>query len=210
MASAEIIQCPSCRHPVRVPESLLGQPVRCPECKAYFAAPTRAADGRLGEPELLSDAPPAVEPAGPRPPGAPNPLLVPGLFLLLVGVIGAAVNGYQASQWFIDKDAAAKDRMERLKKVGELIKQPINEDQAKEIIQAQQPTEVVVAALSFLPIFGAIAMLMVRGWVVAVIGSCVAMINLGNCCCLIGLPTGIWCLVKLFDPQIRPLFSQPG
>ena len=52
---AEIIPCPACRHDVRVPESLFGQPVRCPACKAYFVAPTRDAHGILGNAELLAD-----------------------------------------------------------------------------------------------------------------------------------------------------------
>jgi hypothetical protein len=207
---AEVIECPSCRHPVRVPESLFGQPVRCPECKAYFTAPVRDAAGNMGRPELLTDAPaPTVAPAPTqRPLAGQSPLFVPALCLLLVGLIGTAVNGYQAAQWFIDKDAAERDRFARLEQVGKLINRPIDEAQAKQVVQVQRPTETVVAVLSILPILGALAMLWLRGWALAVIGSGVAIINFGNCCCLIGLPTGIYCLVKLFDPQIRPLFRQ--
>jgi predicted Zn finger-like uncharacterized protein len=50
------VTCPSCRRPLRVPESLLGQTVKCPSCQHTFAAP-----------DSLDEAPP------PRPPPPPEP-----------------------------------------------------------------------------------------------------------------------------------------
>jgi hypothetical protein len=206
--SAETIECPSCRHPVRVPESLFGQPVRCPECKAYFTAPTRDAEGKMGAAEVLAELPPQpVTPIKQRPPISQSPVFLPGLFLLLVGLIGFGVNGYKAAQWFIDKDATEKNRLELMDKVGELTKQQFAPDQKKSAVEALRIIEIVDGFLSFIPILGALAMIGMRMRWLAIVGCIVAMINIGNLCCLIGLPTGIWCLVKLLDPEVRPLFS---
>jgi predicted Zn finger-like uncharacterized protein len=54
------IKCPSCSAPLRVPESMLGQTVRCPQCQSTFTAGVAEEPGREGI---------AAEPApGPRPP----------------------------------------------------------------------------------------------------------------------------------------------
>jgi hypothetical protein len=55
---AEIIQCPSCREKVQVPESFAGRHVQCPVCSATFMAPAanapppvqRPADAYIEEP----------------------------------------------------------------------------------------------------------------------------------------------------------------
>jgi hypothetical protein len=57
----EIISCPACQRKLQVPESLLGQDVRCPTCGATFVA--RLAD----EPQ------PAPHAAAPPPRWAPEP-----------------------------------------------------------------------------------------------------------------------------------------
>jgi hypothetical protein len=206
---AETIECPSCRHQVRVPESLFGQPVRCPECKAYFTAPTRDAEGRMGAAEVLAELPPRpVTPVKQRPPISQSPVFLPALFLLLVGVLGVGVNGYMVSQWFVDRVAAENNRLAVVEQFSKIMKQPFDRDQAKANLNAFRTAEFVVFGLSCITSIGALAMLTMRLRWLAVLGSIVAMINVANFCCLIGLPTGIWCLVKLYDPDIRPLFSQ--
>jgi hypothetical protein len=34
------------------------------------------------------------------------------------------------------------------------------------------------------------------------------MINIGTCCCIIGLPAGIWSLVILLQPDVSKAFDQ--
>ncbi len=114
--ASEVIPCPACRHDVRVPESLFGQPVRCPSCKAYFTAPTRDSQGILGSAELLPGAPvPEVLAVGSDLSTAKASLFVPSLLLLLVGVIGTTVNGTMAAMLFVKLDdvvAAGKKAVE--------------------------------------------------------------------------------------------------
>jgi hypothetical protein len=61
-----LISCPSCPQKLRVPEELLGRPVKCPKCGMIFDAPSHAGD---------------TDPAGVpgSPPGEPPPSgLTPG------------------------------------------------------------------------------------------------------------------------------------
>jgi hypothetical protein len=86
---ATILSCPSCANPLRVPDELLGQKVRCPTCSDVFAAPAApepATEERKGEeppasaaanagkgwnelPLELSLDEPSKPPPGPQPPG---------------------------------------------------------------------------------------------------------------------------------------------
>jgi predicted Zn finger-like uncharacterized protein len=43
--AAELISCPHCQKKLRVPENLLGQPVKCPTCSQVFTADPKAASG---------------------------------------------------------------------------------------------------------------------------------------------------------------------
>ena len=56
-----VVTCPACQQKARVPESMLGQPVKCPACGATFGAP--------GEPPATElAASPTPEPPPDRPP----------------------------------------------------------------------------------------------------------------------------------------------
>jgi predicted Zn finger-like uncharacterized protein len=57
----QIIHCPSCNRPLRVPDDLLGRPVRCPSCSTEFTA---VGNGGAAPPEARdeSGAGPAREP----------------------------------------------------------------------------------------------------------------------------------------------------
>jgi hypothetical protein len=56
------VTCPACQRPLRVPETLLGQMVKCPSCSHTFAAP-----------DSLEDAPPPRRPPPPQPEPPPPP-----------------------------------------------------------------------------------------------------------------------------------------
>ena len=211
--SAEIIPCPACRHDVRVPESLFGQPVRCPACKAYFTAPTRDAQGILGTAELLADAP-VVAPMsrlddGPQARLDQSPIFVPAILLLLVGIIGSLVNGIQVYQTVANPEAAKAQVMEGMKKAAEILKQEIKQEQDDQAVEVAPSLQLSAFLISLVPLVGAIAMLRMRGWWLALFGSLGALVDVGSCCCLIGAPVGIYCLIKLCDPQIRAMFRRP-
>ncbi len=208
--SSEVIPCPACRHPVRVPESLFGQRVRCPSCKSHFVAPTRNADGLMGEPELLTeDAVPVVErPRIPIRAEDGNPVFIPAMFLLLVGIIGSIVNGFAAYSTFNDPEGAKQRAIAGAKQAAEIMKTPFDADFADKMAANLPAIYGAVFGLSLLTLLGAAAMFLGRGWGFCVLGSCVAMINAGTCCCIIGMPVGIYCLIKLLDPEIRAYFRR--
>jgi len=64
----------------------------------------------------------------------------------------------------------------------------------------------VIAALNGFVLFGAIKLLRLRNYGVAMAASIVAMLPC-QCCCLFGLPFGIWALVTLIKPEVKSQFS---
>jgi hypothetical protein len=208
--AAEVIPCPACRHDVRVPESLFGQPVRCPACKAYFTAPTRDAAGILGQAELLAEAPRLLPPNSdaPRSTMDQSPIFVPAILLLLVGIVGAAVNGIQAYQTFSDPEGSKARVTEVMKKFAEITKQEFKQEMADQVAETQPAVVLTAFFVSLVPLAGAVAMLRMQAWWLSILGSIFALFDFGSCCCLFGAPVGIYCLIKLFDPEIRAMFRQ--
>jgi hypothetical protein len=64
----------------------------------------------------------------------------------------------------------------------------------------------VIAALNGFVLFGAIKLLRLRNYGVAMAASIVAMLPC-QCCCLFGLPFGIWALVVLNRPEVKSQFG---
>jgi hypothetical protein len=61
--------------------------------------------------------------------------------------------------------------------------------------------------LNLLILLGGIQMFRFRTWGLAVAASGLAMVNFGSCCCLPGIPIGIWSLVILLMPEVRAAFQ---
>lgn len=63
-------------------------------------------------------------------------------------------------------------------------------------------------AINGLVVFGALQMKNRKNWGLAVAAAVIAMIPCFNsCCCLLGLPAGIWSLVILMKPEIKAQFT---
>ena len=56
-------------------------------------------------------------------------------------------------------------------------------------------------------LFGGIQMVRIKTWTVALAASIVSMLNFGSCCCLIGMPIGIWALVILLMGDVKRAFE---
>jgi hypothetical protein len=56
-------------------------------------------------------------------------------------------------------------------------------------------------------IAGAVQMLRFRTWALGLVASIMAMINIGTCCCVIGLPIGIWSLIILLQQDVKKAFE---
>ena len=52
-----------------------------------------------------------------------------------------------------------------------------------------------------------VQMMKLQSWGLAVTGSVLAMINVGSCCCVLGIPVGIWSLMVLASPDVITVFS---
>jgi len=63
-----------------------------------------------------------------------------------------------------------------------------------------------IAALNGFVLFGAIKMLRLQNHTIAVIAAVVAMLPC-QCCCVLGLPFGIWALVALNKPEVKSQFT---
>jgi hypothetical protein len=68
-------------------------------------------------------------------------------------------------------------------------------------------SSLVGLAIAGFIIYGASKMKDLLAWGVAVAASIVAMIPCVSPCCVLGLPIGIWCLVVLFDQQVKSAFN---
>ena len=55
-------------------------------------------------------------------------------------------------------------------------------------------------------ITGGIMMTRFSSWGLALTASILAMLNFGNCCCLLGLPIGIWATVVLSSEDVKAAF----
>jgi hypothetical protein len=64
----------------------------------------------------------------------------------------------------------------------------------------------LIAALNGFVLFGAIKMLRLQSHGLAMAASIVAMLPC-QCCCLLGLPFGIWALVVLNKPEVKSQFG---
>src|SRR5262245_24311418 len=52
-----------------------------------------------------------------------------------------------------------------------------------------------------------VQMMKLQSWGMAVTGSVLAMVNVGSCCCVLGIPVGIWSLAVLASPDVITIFS---
>lgn len=62
------------------------------------------------------------------------------------------------------------------------------------------------AAMNLIVFLGGVAMLNQRMYGLALAASILAMFSFDNCCCLLGLPAGIWSLMVLSKPEVKALF----
>jgi hypothetical protein len=143
----------------------------------------------------------------------------PGVFLLIVGLINVviAIRSIQVGIIFLQRQMSPQE-LEQAKKdfeerVADLNRQrqaqgqpPISFEEAMDFMgELMLKGGYVVLGGGMVVVVGGLAMLLMWGYVMAVIGSIVALIPLisPSCCLIFGLPVGIWCLVVLFSDTVR-------
>jgi hypothetical protein len=62
--------------------------------------------------------------------------------------------------------------------------------------------------VSLLILLGGIQMLRSKSWGLALTASILSMVNIVSCCCIIGLPIGIWSLVVLLAADVKQHFAR--
>src|SRR5271168_4854198 len=88
------IHCPSCRFQLRLPTDLYGSEVECPQCHGRFTAPVPVARPAAVRPPPGREYDAVGQPAGGEYDYAPttNPVAAPGIALLIMSVLGIAVD----------------------------------------------------------------------------------------------------------------------
>jgi hypothetical protein len=136
------------------------------------------------------------------PPGGPqaikNKVMPPAVAMIVAAVIGLAVTvfnfAYSFQEPVIDPNLP-----------------PFWQDAMK---GSTGPTASIVQAafmlVNVLIIFGAAQMLRCRMWGLALMAAILSMINAGGCCCILGLPFGIWSVVVLSQPDVKQAFAARG
>ena len=153
---------------------------------------------------------PAYDPYREGGPPRTNPAQMPGIFLLIVGIINLLLAGYlvlNAVTIQALSDAEFEQYMtDTYTRAGR---------QAPAVDWRTVKSPVVVsffawAAVSFVAsiviILGAVKMMTLRSYGLAMTGAVLSMIPLISCCCLGGQGIGIWALVVLLKPEVKAMF----
>jgi hypothetical protein len=126
----------------------------------------------------------------------------PALALIVTGGLGIAVNLLKVFLWF-----AMPDQMQR--NSAKLVELLGGADGAAAVAGPGfgRFLCMVFIALSLIILMAGVRMLSLHSYGLAVAGSILAMMNISECCCLLGLPVGIWALVMLMLPDVRDAFQ---
>ncbi len=126
---------------------------------------------------------------------APGSLLAPAMALICVAGIGLLLSVYNFAMSFGDAqiDPAAPEMVRKI--------------QAGAVGPVATAMQGGFAMLNLFIIVCGVQMMKLQSWGMAVAGSVLAMLNIGSCCCALGIPVGIWSLAVLMSPDIIAIFS---
>lgn len=128
-----------------------------------------------------------------------NKVLPPAIFLIVVGVIGVGVTGFNAVFAMVSEPPELPpDAPEFLKEM-----------QAGSVGATAAIIQSVFALVNVLIIAGGVSMLTFKSRALAIVSSIAAMVNFGACCCILGIPAGIWSLIILMNPEVKRAFETP-
>ena len=209
------IHCPQCNRELRVPDELLGKKVKCPACSTTFTA-------SVAGPEVAAQPPPQGETA-PAPSQGPRDeyeeydesyererrvarakdrvkgkVLAPAICLLVAAVLGILANAGQIIMSLGPAPQLPPPRPGEPEFFRELQK------------SSHGPAATAAGAFGvvycIVIIFASIQMMQMRMWGLSLAGSIMSMINCFNCCCILGLPFGIWAVIVLSNEEVKASF----
>jgi hypothetical protein len=197
-----VSSCPHCRGETRVPETLYGQPVKCPHCGQFF---------RVTDPNSPAE---KITPESGRP---GSPTLLVGLVLLLVGLTGLLCDGALVVLSVTMEDRLVDEVIRQAKNPDPLLKRWLDlpEDfnpeasrgQIAERLEIARKVHFAFAGVSLVIAVGGVGVLRRKWYRLAILSCFLSMLNLGFCCCLMGLPAGVFGLVRLLDPDVKARFG---
>jgi predicted Zn finger-like uncharacterized protein len=216
------VHCPSCSASVLVPEALLGKKVRCPECSTTFVAEMEDADqpeGIVREPAQRpsrsrvpededDELPPEEEEDEDRPrrrrrrrssSRAASAVTGPAIGIMVV-------SGLSIASGLVDlafRVLGAGLMMGASSKAGAPAGQAAG--QAVGVILGGV-FDVLSMILPVVMLLGAVKLKNLQSYGLA-LTSCILAILPVHCCCILGLPFGIWGLVVLNNPDVKDAFS---
>jgi predicted Zn finger-like uncharacterized protein len=218
----EQVRCPSCNAALRVPDSLLGKNVKCPKCQKTFFAAMEEPD-ELEEvddepaPARRSEAMEETEEEGSleeeeeerRPPRrrrgrrrfaeAEAAVAAPALCLMVLGALNIPTAvAYAIFRFVINKPDAGRAYPPGQAPPGYEAGWMIGTAFAFVIV----PLSII---LGIVLLIGGLKMKKLQSFGLAMTASVLAMLPI-HCCCLLGLPFGIWGLIALNKPQVQNAF----
>lgn len=131
-------------------------------------------------------------------PNMPNTgkIVAPGIALIVVGVLGLGFSLFNV--------------------VFALTANPQIDPNAPEFVREMQansagPVAAGIQSLfvlvNLLVIVGGVQIMRISTWPLGLAAAIAAIINFGSCCCILGIPIGIWSIIILAQEDVRRLFD---
>jgi hypothetical protein len=208
-------ECAHCRQRLRVPGDAAGKRIRCPECNAVVEVP--------GQTGITEEAP---RPQSPAPKRETDPdeerdrdrdydddyshdlpvrrrasvggsVIGPAIFMLIVAGIALVLDLFNAVVAIaVPVPAVDPQQPPFLQEMMKSTRGPV-----------AAATQGGLALVAVITILGSIQMLRQKTWGLCLTASILSMIHFGSCCCLLGLPAGIWALISLVNADVKNSFS---
>ena len=182
---AEDVAAPGWRPLAEFPEfaGALGGGSSAPPAAAYVAAPF------VEDPAILMER-----------------LKIPAILLVILGVLGLLFT--VAGPFF------KATMMETMLQFFEKVNVPLNAAQRAQMEAAKTVGlglgDLFSLALGLVVntviLVGGLKMMKLQSWGLALASAILVMLPCGSCCCLIGLPIGIWAVIQLNKPEVKSAF----
>lgn len=219
------LPCPNCGQLLEAPEPLPAR-AQCPYCQAVFQPGARDETLRpppapyqggavVAGPQVAQPDQPYRPPAAPYQPAVAPPHVVaadavraPAICLIVVGALGLLWAGFDLFGRVILVTQVRQGQPPPLPPF-------LPPDLARQIAQQQQDPasvalgfglDLILFVANILITVGAIKMLRLRSYAWAMTSSILAVVPCLSCCCITGIPFGIWSLVVLNRSDVRPGF----
>lgn len=192
----DVITCPACQKPLRLPPEFIGRRTRCPECRALFLGPVRDSAGVLGQPQLLR-----------ANPFRKAPLILPGVLLIFMGAASVLWNAVALGEAFSNPEEHRRKTAQQFEERA-AAKEPEVIERLESTLVWWPRIRILFIAFGLITVMGGVAILLKRWHGLAMIGSVVSIFNVTPPIWCASLPAGALALMFLFNPDVRKQFLE--